>query len=546
MMTSEQEKSSMCRPPGRHAEFLGFLAAVQLVLCCTGVLRADGPKVSGLFPIGGQVGQSVDCTIRGTAGTMPVTVWCNRPGVTAEVSEDGKTVRVSLAEEATPGLALLRFANSDGASDLLPFLISPLPNLQETEPNNTLADANVVESLPVIVNGVLHQSGEVDTMAVDLKAGEKLVVSVEANRVLGSPIDPVVQLLSEEGFVLAQNDDHHGFDPQLTLASSSDQRVFVRVFGFPASPNSTINFYGSKDSVYRLTLTTGPFVNHDLRCAGQNPQQGLVGWNLDAHAASSPLLPGRHDLFPREDDLAWSWVNEQTAPMAVRLPAAYLGRIDQPNGRAVFRVRANKGKPLRIRVLAQAFDSLLDPMLEIRDAQGQLVTESDGSSRDRQDVDLSWKPAADGEYDVSITDRFGHAGPEYVYRLLIEEEIPRFSLTLKDDRFLLPAGKELQIPVAIVRQAGFREAIRVEVMNLPEGVTAEAVQSEAKGESAKQVNLVLKNASAKAFQGPIRIVGHSLGDSKQESYATAETKSPILRTDQIWLTIKAAEEKSEQ
>ena len=41
----------------------------------------------------------------------------------------------------------------------------------------------------------------------------------------------------------------------------------MRAFAFPAAPDSSINFAGKIDFIYRLTLTTGGFIDHALPMA---------------------------------------------------------------------------------------------------------------------------------------------------------------------------------------------------------------------------------------------------------------------------------------
>ena len=111
-----------------------------------------------------------------------------------------------------------------------------------------------MDSSAVVINGRLNKSGDVDTFAVEMKKNQTLVASMEANRRLGSPMDGVLQIVSGRGFVLEQNDDHCGFDPQIAFVAESDGTYFVRAFAFPAKPNSSIRFSGAANYIYRLTV----------------------------------------------------------------------------------------------------------------------------------------------------------------------------------------------------------------------------------------------------------------------------------------------------
>ena len=90
-----------------------------------------------------------------------------------------------------------------------------------------------------------------------MKKGQTLVASLEANRTLRSPMDAMLQIVSADGFVLDENNDFHGLDPQIAFTAKKDGTYIARVYAFPSSPDSSIRFFGSDACIYRLTLTTG-------------------------------------------------------------------------------------------------------------------------------------------------------------------------------------------------------------------------------------------------------------------------------------------------
>src|SRR5205823_5707083 len=105
-----------------------------------------------------------------------------------------------------PGVHYLRVYDDQGASSLRPFIVGTLPEVVEQEPND---DPRKPQVLPgsCVVNGRLEKPGDVDGFAIKLLKGHTLVSHMMANRVLGSPCDAVLQVLSAEGFVLAENND---------------------------------------------------------------------------------------------------------------------------------------------------------------------------------------------------------------------------------------------------------------------------------------------------------------------------------------------------
>ena len=151
-------------------------------------------------------------------------------------------------------------ANAGAASPLLPFVVSPIAEVSEKEPNGRIADAQKFDATPRVVNGVLSESRDVDTFGVPLKAGQTLVVAMMAHTELGSPMDGLLQIVTEKGFVVAQDDDSLGLDAFVTFTPKRDGQYFIRTFAFPVKTNSTIGLASGKDFVYRLTITSGPYV----------------------------------------------------------------------------------------------------------------------------------------------------------------------------------------------------------------------------------------------------------------------------------------------
>jgi hypothetical protein len=104
--------------------------------------------------------------------------------------------------------------------------VDVLPECTETEPNDTTGDAQKV-TLPVIVNGRIGGSGDVDVSRFDGRAGEEVVAEVYARR-LNSPLDSVLRLVDSMGRVVASNDDHE--DPEMGLIThQADSYLRVRL-----------------------------------------------------------------------------------------------------------------------------------------------------------------------------------------------------------------------------------------------------------------------------------------------------------------------------
>ena len=104
-----------------------------------------------------------------------------------------------------------------GASDQRPFIVGSLSEILEARAETTTPRSRRLLLNPVSINGRLNSANDVDHFAIELKKGQTLVASVQAHSVLRSPMDGVLQVLSPDGFVLAENNDRHGLDPEIAF-----------------------------------------------------------------------------------------------------------------------------------------------------------------------------------------------------------------------------------------------------------------------------------------------------------------------------------------
>jgi hypothetical protein len=531
---------------------LSVLAALALSLhCFSHSVQAAPPDVKWVFPTGGQIGQKVTVKVSGKINQPGTEVWCNNSAVTFEIPDKDNDLVISSSADARAGLYWLRFFNAEGATAQMPFVLGRLPEVVEAEPNNDVGKAQAIDQ-STVVNAKLGAAGDVDVYAVTLKKGQTLVAQIDANWRLGFPVDPIMQVLSANGTVIEQVDDDHGFDPMIAFEAPADGTWLVRVFGFPAKPNSTIRFAGAADYVYRLTLTTGPVANHVVPAAvqrGNETSVKLAGWNL-SDALSQPIkvdagtLPGlTHAELPHEVSLAIVDEPVLTAaepcnadkPLAVTIPATVCGAIDEPADEDSFRFSAKKGEVLVIAAESRSLGHPLDTVITVFDKDGKSLGESDDAVRNKADSRLVFSVKADGDYTIRIRDLFEKGGWRFAYRLSIRPRQPSVKLTLKADVFKATPGTPLEIPVTIARVDGFKEEVMLSVQDLPEGATVEQVKSEAKGDTSKAVKLILKTDAAKPFNGPLRIVGQ-YGEGSSVS-AEFDLTTFNRSTEDIWLTI---------
>ncbi len=468
-------------------------------------------------------------------------------------AEKGK-LSVAVPADATPGVCWLRLYDAEGASALRPFIIGLLPEVIEAEPNDDFVKPQVIDVTNVTVNGQLEKSQDVDCFAVSLKQGQTLVASIEAHRTLGSPMDGVLQIVSADGFVLEANDDDHGLDPQIVFPVLADGTYLVRVMAFPAVPAANTALASGANLVYRLTLTTGGFIDHvwPLAVSPTGPAEAQVfGWNIPAGAQRLPLsiVPGRSlatafspqmanfVAVPVESHVVATEIKAAGAhePQDVTAPVTVTGRISEPKESDAYRATLKKGDVLSLRLEARILGSPLDPVLTVADADGKTLQKVDDTPTSR-DAEMTFTAPADGQYRITVADLNRRGGWRFVYRLSVAHPQPEFKASVAADAFTVTVGKPLEISVTIDRTAGFAEEIEFTVAGLPAGVTAAPAKSLFQGETAKAVKLVLTAAQG-PLSGAINIVGKSTGDLKLSRQGQTPVMGTTARTSNLWLTV---------
>ncbi len=548
-----------CRANSSRASFGSAGASPSQIEVALGVIlllfaaaaNAAPPQLNYLFPAGGRRGASVEVTADGAFSNWPPEVWVDRDGVRVEAGEKKGMLKVVIDEGAEAGVYWLRVYDVEGASALRPFIVGSLREMLETEPNDDPVKPQSLDNAAVVINGKFNKQGDVDGYAVELEVGQTLVASLEAHETLASPLDAVLQVTNREGFVLEQNDDGRGLDPLLVFEAPDSGTYLVRAFCFPSKPNSTIDFAGGEDHVYRLTITTGGFLDHTMPlavAAGQQAEVRAVGWNIPAAARSVKINPpaDAQDVVIAHPEIAGSvrlpvvdvpivLEDDGDAPQRLELPAVVSGTIALAGEVDDFILPGKKGQKLTLTLESRSLGLPLDAVLQVVNAAGEVVQKVDDVSTQR-DPTLEFAPPADEDYTLQIFDLHRRGGPRFAYRLRAEAARADFQLTLAGGEFVITPGKPLEIPVAIVRTGGFAEEIEITAVDLPPGVTAAPVKSLAKGDSAKGVKLVV-TATADAAGGAIRIVGHAATDQASKRVARFTVADGTATHDRAWLTV---------
>ena len=514
----------------RECEIMNSIAIPLRSLCllCALVVNSEAapPTLTSLFPAGAQRGTTTEITAAG-AIDKSTKLWASGKGVSIGPAKEKGSFAVTVAADAVPGTYWLRAYNGDGASGLRPFLVGTLPEVVEKEPNDEPKQLPILPD-SCVVNGKLGKAGDVDCFAISAKKGQTLVASLEANRTLKSPMDAMMQIVSTDGFVLDQNNDFIGLDPQIAYAVPKDGTYFIRVFAFPSTPDTTVRFAGGDAYVYRLTATTGGFVDYTVPLSiGPNVKAVEVrGWNIsdelrtisvpkmnspDPHIALfHPKLANPFRARSERDAIAKSSTHGLAKPGdEVRIPFA-----------------GKKGQALSIQVESRSFGLAVDPVIRVLDKDQKELARAEPPKL-HSDTALSFSPPADGDYSIAVTDLYGGGGPRHAFLLRVLTLAPDYDLTVASDRFAIPPGKSLDIPVKIARKNGFAKPIEIVAEGLPAGVTFEVKVPPGK---ADPNSITIALAAGKAGSGgAFRLVGKV----KDEPLSMRTAMAPLTEFEEV-------------
>ncbi|HVP09742.1 MAG TPA: hypothetical protein VMV94_00985, partial [Phycisphaerae bacterium] len=178
-------------------------------------------------------------------------------------------VSVDLCDDC-PLRRLLSVTAAGQTSNVLPLATGQLEEVTESEPNDSLVQADRVK-VPVTINGRIDRPGDYDFFVFRAQQGQELVIDVRARR-LGSPLDSIITLLNTKGGVLARNDDT--LDPtEPMLTHHADSRL---VWKCPTTADYAVRIAdvqgkGGDEYGYRLTLAP-PQPDFALRILPDNPR----------------------------------------------------------------------------------------------------------------------------------------------------------------------------------------------------------------------------------------------------------------------------------
>ena len=166
-----------------------------------------------IFPLGAQRGTTVAVELRGGNLSNMTKVEFDSDELawveTTYRSAGRLEGRVAVGAEAALGPHFVRIRSLDGASTTILFNVGSFPDVIETEPNDTIRQAQPVSG-DAAIQGRLAPASDIDVFAIEARAGERRVMDLRAIE-HGSSLECKMALLDAEGRRVAFNDDRNDY-----------------------------------------------------------------------------------------------------------------------------------------------------------------------------------------------------------------------------------------------------------------------------------------------------------------------------------------------
>ena len=399
----------------------GFLAHVE------GLSGNGGPLMTHRFSQGGTyrlvvrealLKGSPDHFFRLSVGPIPVVTAFFPMGISAGSTQTVQLIGYNLSTNSSlqvhpteAGEMVLPLDTAHVHTRGLPkLLVTKGSEVLETEPNDIPAQAQAV-TLPVTVNGrfwTTHPGADADLFRFHARPAQQIwMETVTSER--GSHADTRIEVLDCDGHPV----------PRLMLQATRDSRINFRGIDSTGTDVRVDNYLEMELNQY--VYMEGEVTR--LFRMPQGPDSGFVLYSLNGK---------RRTYF---DTSATSHAFDSVC------------YIVEP-------------RPLNSRPLANGLPTF------------RLDYANDDNEERRSDIDsrLLFRPPAEGDYLVRVTETRRAQGPEFTYRLTIREAAPDFEVTATEGGTLdVPEGSGQGFTVSARRLDGFDDEIRVDVEGLPSG-----------------------------------------------------------------------------
>lgn len=406
----------------------------------------------------------------------------------------------------------------------------------------------------------LTDNNQIDWWKFSAKKGERLLVHCHAERI-DSQGDASLKLVDGRGVELESNRDFVGRDPMLDFTAPADGNYWIGVHD-ALYKGSNLHPYILQVSAQPWIDAVFPPAVHVPNPVTPDTQQGkvaeatLLGRNLPGGSAGEGLeidgkkietLPVKIPIPKKEAPPVFEWdeparaslagfryrhadsnrvkIGRASAPVisvendadipTVVPPKEIAAALEKDGDTDAFRISARKGTTYWVEVVADRIAGKIDPYLVVEKVtKADNGTETFATVRDSdddngsggiyfrdgtRDTSLSFTSDQDGEYRITVENRFATGAADNIYRLAIREAQPGFDIIATTERpYLdqrqaysaapyLTQGSTFPIRIFAKRIDGFDGPITITAKDLPPGISAPPVVLNAKETSTRLV-----------------------------------------------------------
>lgn len=492
---------------------IGMIYSGVLVSSAFGQPRPSlAPSSTHIFPAGAQRGTTVEVRVGTECSPPGASLFLEGSGahlhvdrLEKEASEDGEPSarrppteipityprqwhsKISLDADAPLGVAYWRISCAQGGTGSRPFLIGDLPECIERESNSIPSRAEAIQ-LPITVNGQICGERDVDYYRFHAEAGQSVVCETIAGRI-GSRLDPHVEIHDLSGQRLDTAQSYNGSDPVLVFEPEQSGNYLLRV--------ANINASGSPAHVYRIQLTSTPYVRCAFPSGGQAGKQRelefltlsgngeLLATKQTIHFPSEPGNMIYRDPTRTIGEVVLSVgespsviehePNSSESPMPLTIPVTVDGRCAEAKDEDWYSIRTERDQRVAIACAAALPGAPAWPVVTLTDANGKPLTSNRSVDAADRMCHIEWQMKSDTEYRIRVRDQqFGaQGGAEFIYRLSIEPARPDFELQVASDVLNVQQGNKAPCEISVRRFGGFEGPIDLSVVGLPPGIKVE-------------------------------------------------------------------------
>ena len=539
------------------------------------------PYVESIFPFGGPRGKAIEMAVRGR----------NLDGI------DKMTLDISAK---APRSQEIRLKTPRGYSNLVPFNVSDLNEIAETEPNNEAGQAQAV-TVPLVINGRIGAAGDVDRFKFKADRDQKLAIDVAAGR-FGSRLDALLILTDTNGTVLLQNDDAAGADARVEFDAKKDAEYFVLLrdltdrggdnFGYRlgirppsagAGPGFTARYLADTTRVHREgtarircevtrvggfdgpvrfvceDLPTGVFA--DALALPNAPQSGVllihatkaapIG-SFPIRVTASGVIAGKTVVVPAEplngDRPVRQGYLTVLEPVPFSLDVTTLGAAVEQNQATTVEVFAERKEGFNgeIKIVAEGFNAGREPLSKSFTGGEGVIKAGESTGK------ISITPKMDSELGIrTITVRgestadgqsvVTYSSPIPVsvtqYPLVLSSTLPRLSLALLPPGSASAAG-EAETKIRVERRGGFNGEVELSLEGLPEGVRSELPKLP-EGVGEVTLRLVATEQAKVGTNYSLRVIGKGVFNDKNYRARTGKIELTIAVPETVEIATNA-------